>query len=145
MHCGPADAINNFIHSCHVTLIPLLYKKEMVSTTLKLLKGQQLIWHWPESKLLFNYAMLLENEPVELADALGVGVDGSIAAVDPDATVIDAAPAVSDWRLGCSTPLVIDADVVETATVEVVEVEGQSEEKHSINGNNDTVPFSECW
>jgi len=40
--------------------------------------------------------MLLENEPVELADALGVGVDGSIAAVDPDATVIDAAPAVSD-------------------------------------------------
>jgi len=36
--------INNFIHSCHVTLIPLPYKKEMVSTMLKLLGGQLLAW-----------------------------------------------------------------------------------------------------
>ena len=76
--------------------------------------------------------MLLDDELFEFEGAVEVDGEAADASTTADeATAIDTSPVASDWRLGYSTPLLPDVDVLETAIATeeeatVVEVEGQS-------------------
>ena len=75
--------------------------------------------------------MLLDDELFEFEGAAEVDGEAAAASTTADeAIAIDASPVASDWRLGYSTPLLPDVDVLETAIATeeaaVVEVEGQS-------------------